>query len=529
MSGGPPVLVAGAGPVGLTAAAEFARRGVPVLCVDRATGPSDRSRALLVWPRTLEILRGIADPIEIAARSLRVDAFRYFSGAREVARMRFGDRTRPVILPQPDVEHVLLDGVRRAGAEVRWGTRLRTFSEQDGAVHATIVGPDGAEQTLRAAYLIGCDGAGSTVRERLGIPFDGSTYPLSFMLADARVEGDLQHDAVHYFCSARGVLVMIGLPNGRFRIFTSGPSGHSGSPTLELMQRLVDERAPRALRLRDEAWMSTFSVHARHVDRYRVGRVFLAGDAAHIHSPAGGQGLNTGVGDAHNLAWKLAMVHRGEAAPELLDSYERERTIVARSVVRQADLQTRAWLLGRRHEIALRDAAARVASAARLFDALHVPQLAGLRTTYAAYPAPARRRRPDLARRGPRPGALMPDVAVRQPDGAARGLRDALPWDRYTVLLWTSGGRVAPDGLRALAGRVRAAAPGNPATRVLAGGGTLSVGDRATATPERTRGTLVRAFGRRPLVLLVRPDGHVARVERLARVPTAVGAVAACA
>jgi 2-polyprenyl-6-methoxyphenol hydroxylase-like FAD-dependent oxidoreductase len=362
-----PVLVVGCGPVGLATAIALAMRGVPVRCVDRAARPSPLSKALLVWPRTLEVIRSLCgEGSGITDRSMPVSAFRYYSSARQVARIGFARRTRPVILPQPDVEWLLGDALRRAGVTAEWGTTLTGLTQHDDGVTARL-SKDGMAETTDFSYVVGCDGASSTVRGLIDVEFEGSTYPNTFLLADAMVDGPVQHDAVHYYCSPRGVLVMIGLPGGRFRVFTSAwPDFRPEDSTLDTMQAMTEERGPGGLRLYDPAWITGFSLHARRASRYQVGRVFLAGDAAHAHSPAGGQGLNTGVTDAHNLGWKLALAWHGQARESLLGSYEPERRQVAAAVLRQGDLQMRAWLVCGPVKVAARDVAVRAASAAGL-------------------------------------------------------------------------------------------------------------------------------------------------------------------
>lgn len=514
-AGRPPVLVVGAGPTGLTATAELSRRGVPTRCVDAGEGPSALSRALLVWPRTLEVLRRLGGADRIAAGALPVGAFRYYSSGRPVADIAFDDRTRPVVLPQPDVEALLSDSVHAAGAQVDWGTRLIAYRESADGVLATLRGPDGTERDEPFSHVVGCDGTGSTVRRLAGVPFLGSAYPNAFMLADAMVEGDLRHDAVHYFCTPRGVLVIIGLPSGRFRVFTSGPPGHRPEDTtLELLQQMVDSRGPGGLRLRDPAWVSTFVVQRRRAGRYRAGRVFLAGDAAHVHSPAGGQGLNTGVTDAHNLAWKLALAWHGRAGDDLLDTYEAERAGVARSVVRQADLQTRAWLLTSPPLVAARDAAVRAAARTGILDRRYAPALAGLRTVYPVTGEGPRRRhrgRRWLPSKATRPGALLPDVPVWDAArGRRTGLRQALPDDRYTLLVRPVGEATPGSALTGLLRSSDLLPGGGPLdVRVLDHRGVLHAlpdpaveGDAPAAThPARQR------------LVLVRPDLHVAAVH----------------
>jgi 2-polyprenyl-6-methoxyphenol hydroxylase-like FAD-dependent oxidoreductase len=490
-----PVLVVGAGPVGLTAATELLRRGVAVHCVDRGPGPSGLTKALVIWPRTWEVLDELGAGPAIAARGLMVDRLRYYSDGSVIADIGFNERTRPVMFPQPEVESVLLAAFGQAGGVVRWSTQLVTLEQDGTGVRALLREPDGTESWGRYSFVVGADGASSTVRGLLEIPFEGATYPNTFVLADARVTGGLQHDASHYYCSPRGILVLAGLPNGRFRVFTSAPPTLGRDQVdLALIQRLVDDRGPGGLRLYDADWVSAFQVHTRHAAATRRGRVFLAGDAAHIHSPAGGQGLNTGVTDAHNLAWKLALAWHGNASAQLLDSYQPERAEVAAAVLRQADMQTKAWLLKRRHQVILRDAAMRVASALRVPEATLVPWLAGLKTVYPAGPAVVAGRYGGFT-----PGALVPDKPVWDTVRSRRlPLRRCLDGMAFTLIL--TGDADVREITERFGDLVR--------VRTLSGG-VLHEGTVRT--------------GRSGVVVLVRPDQHVGICRPAAR----VGAVAA--
>lgn len=469
-----PVLVTGAGPAGLTAATELLRRGVPVRCVDRADGPSTLSKALGLWPRTVEVIQRVGGRDLFAERALPQSQMRYYSDGKVIANLRYRPATRPLICRQPDIEEALRANLTGVGGTVEWATELVSFEQLGDRVRAGLRGPDGTEREEEFAYLVGADGAGSTVRGRLGVGFEGSTYELRFVVADVRVDTAFDHRMTHYFCSPRGILVACGLPDGRWRVFTSAPPGVSREDIgLAEVQRLVDERGPGGIRLYDPDWISVFDVHARHAETTRVDRVFLIGDAAHIHSPAGGQGLNTGVNDAHNLAWKLALVWHGHVDEPLLDTYASERGEVARAVVRQADVQTRLWLLRRRHQVALRDNALRVASGLRLFDLAYIPWLAGLRTRYRT--GGTRGGRAGGARAaGFVPGALAP-----------RRLRGELDDLRHTLVVTGTPDRATRELTRWCADRLD------------------TVLDVRTVT---RRG--------RPALVLVRPDGHVEGVGK---------------
>ncbi len=494
-----PVLVVGAGPVGLTATIELLRRGVRAHCVDAAAATYPFTRSLAAWPRMMEILRGLGVELRDPALGHQLTGLRYFSDNRPVLTLGLRAHTRPMIVGQPAIEERLLAGLLDRGGDVRWRTRLLGLVQHDDRVTARLRLPDGAERESDYAYVLGADGASSTVRKLLGLAFTGTTYPTRFMLADVRLRGDAAADQARYYVSDRGVLALIGMPHGYFRVFTSAPPGFDGDEVaVEDVQRLLDERGPGGLEVSDPLWLSAFAVHARRAERMREGRVFLLGDAAHVHSPAGGQGLNTGIGDAHNLAWKLALVWRGRAAPELLASYEPERAAAVAAVVRDAHLQTRAWLVRGRGKRVARDLAARVVSRTRLADLDYVPRLAGLRVRYAPEPGASGGRFAEY-----RAGALAPARTVLV-DGVGTPLREALDPLRYTLLV-VGRGALGPAA-RAEVEAIAASWPDEVDVRTLRGG-VLRPGLSGMDGADGAGGG-ARLAGPAALVL-IRPDQHV--------------------
>ncbi len=342
-------LVVGAGPVGLTLAAHLHHHGIACRIVDRAPAPSDKSKALVLWGRSLEML----DDLGIAEHFLRAGVFlnaaHLHSGARSLARIQFTlegtEYPRPLMLAQSETERLLTEHLRRVGIEVERRVELTSFTDHGDRVVATLRHADGKEQQIGCDWLLGCDGAHSTVRHLLKMDFTGEAEQNDFILADCRVEGPLPLDELSLFWHHKGVLAFFPFAAGRCRIIadmgTAQTTDRPPEPSLSDVQNIVNDRGPTGVRLSEAHWLAGFRIHERKVAEYRRGRVFLAGDAAHIHSPAGGQGMNTGMQDTWNLAWKLALVHKGRARPSLLDSYTIERSAVGEMVLRNATRLTR--------------------------------------------------------------------------------------------------------------------------------------------------------------------------------------------
>ncbi|MFT8897042.1 MAG: FAD-dependent monooxygenase [Acetobacter sp.] len=347
-----PVLVTGAGPVGLIMAAELARYGVPVRIIDKSPARTSQSRALAIWPRTLELLDAAGYADAFVADGLHAKAVSIHVGNRTLARIPFGTIASSfnylLMIPQSETERLLEDHLRTFGITVERGTELRDFADKDAGVSCTLMHGEGKTEALEAGWLIGCDGAHSFVRNRLGLTFEGETLPTGFVLADVHVTGlAILPDEPAIFWHPDGAVMFFPISRSRYRIIADLGSAPLHTPSLKEMQTIVDRRGPGGIILSDPVWLSDFGVNERIVRDYRKGHVFLAGDAAHIHSPAGGQGMNVGMQDAFNLAWKLALVERQKARPSLLDSYNIERSRVARQILADSGRMTTAVLLKR--------------------------------------------------------------------------------------------------------------------------------------------------------------------------------------
>ncbi|GBQ58922.1 FAD-dependent monooxygenase [Komagataeibacter swingsii] len=345
-----PVLVVGAGPVGLTLAAELARYRIPVRLIDSAPARSDRSKALAVWPRTLELLDAAGCAGAFVATGLRARAIGIRSGHDMLARITFGQVASPfcylLMIPQPETERLLEEHFRTLGGRVERNTELVDFVDTGDGVSCTVRLPGGERACVEAGWLVGCDGAHSLVRHRLGLAFGGDTMAVGFIIADVHVAGlAMAPDELAIFWHPEGAVMFFPVMPGRYRVIADAGPPPVPVPELAMVQAIVDRRGPGGVTLSDPAWLSGFGVNERRVRRYRAGRVFVAGDAAHVHSPAGGQGMNAGMQDAFNLAWKLALVERRAASVDLLDSYGIERAAAARRILSDSGRMTRIVLL----------------------------------------------------------------------------------------------------------------------------------------------------------------------------------------
>jgi 2-polyprenyl-6-methoxyphenol hydroxylase-like FAD-dependent oxidoreductase len=515
-SSDPDVLIIGAGPTGLVAAAQLAARGVSVRIIDAAPVRSDKSRALGVQARTLELFdkMGVADRlVSLGKPSL---GMRLHVEGRQVARLPIDDlgidHTRfPYLLfvSQVQTERVLDEHLAALGVSVERPVTLVGLEQDEHGVTARVQ-RYGRDETIRARYLLGADGAHSAVRHALELPFHGDAYASDFVLGDVEASGDLAFEELLLFVSRKGVLIVFPMGGSTVRVMATGFALRSdaGDPTVEELQEQVTRLSGRPdFRIERATWVSRFRLHHRGVDRYRVGRVFLAGDAAHIHSPAGGQGMNTGIQDAYNLAWKLAMVVQGHADEVLLDSYQAERLPVGRRLLRFTDrlfsmMSTLSPVMGWLRTKLAPVVVPHLLSTRRSNLFLFASQL-GIR--YRRSPAVAEHLEHADARfrEGPRAGDRAPGAPLPQGHFLSR-----LHGPGWWLLGFCGHGEGSTDGER-LQQRLAAAAADAPWIR------TLIIA--RTPAPEHEgwvhdpEGTLHDRYGLRgPGIVLVRPDGHIA-------------------
>ncbi|MEU7553678.1 FAD-dependent monooxygenase [Streptomyces sp. NPDC044571] len=514
------VLVAGAGPVGLTAAAELRRRGVGCRIIDRLPARLPFAKAVGIQPRTLEIWDRMG--FVRAALDLAVPMhgqLMYMNGAEQPpVRLQLPPEVPYgfAALPQYETERLIEECLGRFGTGIERGTELLSFAQDPDGVTCRLRTPAGEEE-LRTRYLVGCDGAHSTVRRGLGLGFEGGAFPEEYMLADVEVDWDLPYGygvrAVHRTAAGAvdDVLVCIPLPGtGRYRmsmrvppeLSAAAPAAGDGvahglesggrAPELVHVQAVLDRLSPRPTTASAMRWSSVFRISHRLVDRYGDGRVFVAGDAAHIHPPTGAQGMNTGIQDAWNLAWKLAAALEGAAGPGLLASYDAERRPVGEEVVGRTVRHAAEGILA--------DPSDPVTPALRE---------AQLLVGYRGSPIVQRPSRAG-AGRGPQAGDRAPDCGGLGGRITSYPLRlyDLLRGREHLLVLYGTG-PLADGTLTELAEVVRTFAPGLvEACAVLAEADTD--GPAPLPVYRDARGEFARMYEvGEPTVFVVRPDGYL--------------------
>ena len=337
------VLICGAGPTGLVAAISLIRSGIDVQLIDAASEPSPLSKAAVIWRRTLEVLHDSVPSTRFVESGRVMDGIQLEADGRILRRVDFPRDSAAfppgVLLPQADTERILTEVLADLGGEIRRGVRLKNFESVDGRVRVTM--EDGDDHRVEDFdWLIGADGAHSAVRHTLGIDFPGKAIDRRWLLADLDFEDSGPEDRVRMFVGRQGMAGLFPYGHGRWRLIADGGpidlESPRRDPDLAEIESEIRKRTAIEWKIDSAPWLAEFRVNERQVESCRHGRVLLAGDAAHVHSPAGGQGMNTSIQDGVNAAWKLAMVMRGEACDGLLDTYQDERHPVGAEVVRNS-------------------------------------------------------------------------------------------------------------------------------------------------------------------------------------------------
>ncbi|MEV3905687.1 FAD-dependent oxidoreductase [Mycobacterium sp. NPDC050551] len=469
----PTVLIVGAGPTGLAAALELSRLGVDVRIVDRAGVPSATSRALGIQARTVELLRprGVGDELLRLGNRARATAL-YARGGKlaeiELHRMA-SDFNYVLLLDQSETERVMTEQLGRQGCKVERGVEVTALHQHDDSVAVHLRTGQGRAEIVRPDYVIAADGAHSVIRKATGVAFEGRQLSHSYVLGDLSLTGEVPEDQLSIFLGRRGFLAVFPMGAGHFRFMATDPDGLTGDaaePTLAGIQQLYDRTAAIPARLVELRWSSRFRINSRHAAHLRAGRVFLGGDAAHVHSPAGGQGMNAGIQDMVNLSWKLALVLAGRARPELLDTYESDRLPVIRDLVTMTERATAAFnstsplahaALTRLAPLVLRRIQVQRKAADRLGQ---------LSAGYRGAPLSA-----DGGRIGDlRAGDRVPDAAVVTADGEHRRLHDLIDLAGPTLFVFADDEHLHTGRSAAVTVRRLASAPtitGDPAAWLL--------------------------------------------------------------
>ncbi|WP_269506691.1 FAD-dependent monooxygenase [Burkholderia sp. IMCC1007] len=522
----PPVLIVGAGPTGLAAAMSLARARVPVRIIDRLVTPAPYSRAIGIQARTLELLEQHRAVEPFLALGHRAHAAELHADGRVIARLDFDPlQTRYpylLFLDQSITERLLAEHLAGLGVTIERGVTLTACDARGTSLDVKIRDADGREHAFAPSYLIAADGAHSTVRHLLGLGFAGHAFEQTFLLADFAAIPDWPEEEIHLFATPNGIAGLFPMGGGRFRLVADRPPGSDASsdtsaPSLAECEAIIRARVGASISPSDLAWSSYFHLHSRMVDRLRHGRVFFAGDAAHVHSPAGAQGMNTGMQEAFNLGWKLARV-LGAGSPErLLDTYHAERHPIERDVLRQTGLVTQlveanhgAMKLLRDHVVPL------LASFGPVRDAV--------RRTVSELGVQYRKSALTLERvldGGPRAGERAPDALVHvvdgplgQAPGTAR-LYDLHDPANFTLLLLeepVNGEAGEPAEVPPMPADAQALVQG--LERIMPGA--VRAWRVADAESDGEDG-LAQGYGRsRPSFYLLRPDGYIAARGRTA-------------
>ena len=511
------IVIVGAGPTGVMLAIELARRGVDVRVLDKLASPPRESRAIGIHARSLEIFRQLGMSDEFLDLGHRVDGFVVHTNGRRAIEGRFGKLDSPyrflLTLSQDETQRILDQRLESLGVTVERSVIVTGARHEPDRVELHMQqGSDSRERTLAADWVVGCDGAHSVVRRSLGVAFEGEDYGQDWLMAEVKIDAPLlRRDRFHVFARTAQPLPLFPLPADRWRVFVpqvpNRAAPERAAPAMEEIERLAEARGPSGIRLSDPTLLAAFRCYRRSSRTMRQGRAFVAGDAAHIHSPAGGQGMNTGLQDAFNLGWKLALVDQRRAPASLLDSYEAERAPIATGVLALTHALVRTFALRSRSKRWVRDRALPVAMAIPGVERRYAERLAQLSHSYRHPRLAIAVRQSKLS-----VGDRLPVVCGLRRGGEEISTLDLLAFPGHTLLV-LCGERVdEPAASRVVASLSHYALEVQIA---LIGGSAGSADPHAIEDPGLRAHRRYDALGGR--LLLVRPDGYLAASAVLRR------------
>jgi 2-polyprenyl-6-methoxyphenol hydroxylase-like FAD-dependent oxidoreductase len=507
-----PVVIVGAGPTGVMLASELARRGIVVRVLDKQSVRSPETRAIGIHARTLEVFHQLGLVEEFLALGHRVDGMTVHTRARRRTRVNFGRLDSPypfvLMLGQHRTQRILDQRLERLGIAIERGVEVLDLEQSGDGVDLTTQSTDQSRQeALTAEWVVGCDGAHSIVRRRLGVPFAGNDYGQDWLMSEVNIDPPIERHRFHVFSFTDTPMVAFPLPAGRWRLFlpqVPNRAGERQAPDMDEIERLAATRGPAGLRLTDPTLLAAFRCYRRSTNIMRNGRMFLAGDAAHIHSPAGRQGMNTGLHDAFNLGWKLALVATGRASPALLDTYQAERLPIAAGVLALTHDLVRMFTISSPRKRWLRDHLLPIAMGMPAAEHRYTRRLSQISHTYRSGPLT-----PPTARVRPRSGPIIPCDRLPSVPGLERNGEPACTLDLISspahTLLVLTGQRADPQTAEhAIARLARFNGTVNAVTvsRRSAQHSPNVVADPHLAAHRRYR-------ARRGQLLLVRPDGYL--------------------
>ncbi len=512
------ILIVGAGPTGLTLANELNRYQVPCRIIDKLTEPTNQSRAAGIHARTLEVLNNMGLKKRVVAEGLKVTGICMHANDQEIINLDYTIVDSPInfviMLPQCDTEKLLREHLAKYKQTVNYNTELVNFEQDASVVHCTLK-HNGTMEKLSVPYLIGCDGAHSQVRHTLKLDFAGSALKEDWIMADVFADWQGDVNKIHIYMSPEGVFMLFPMPNKRFRIGADHrlQANHETEPTKDEFNDLVGHYLKRPFTIHDFNWITKFRINHRKVNTYQNGRVFVAGDAAHIHSPAGGQGMNTGIQDAYNLAWKLAMVYHGKTKENILDSYTKERSPIAEGVLQETTTLTKLITIKQPMVQKLRNAMMSLVTKFDIVQQQMVNRMAEVSLNYRKsdlnaqdWPAHFSLNKAKL-----QVGDRAPDIVLKTMENQPIHLFDLLVAPRFATLIFTNGDPGALEQAKTITEKLNTIYKDNFTSIIISTTTpkTIITSDHITQVLDETQAGHDRYAANEPCLYLIRPDGYI--------------------